>query len=174
VFTGGSLIVGSAARTDLLGEDRAAELARAQYASLHRLTMLPGATAVWPTHGANRSAPRRPAPRAPPPSAPRRLTNRCWPRRMQTPSSTGCCPRSAPTRRISGGWPRSTGVASRHRRTTAAVRPERRRGPRAGRQQKRRSRPSLCPANERHSPLLWDRGARVVLGCFGTVGAAGC
>jgi hydroxyacylglutathione hydrolase len=52
VFTGGSLIVGSAARTDLLGEDRTTELARAQYSSLHRLATLPDATAVWPTHGA--------------------------------------------------------------------------------------------------------------------------
>ncbi|MCL8011364.1 rhodanese-like domain-containing protein [Streptomyces sp. AS02] len=52
VFTGGSLIVGSAARTDLLGADRAEELARAQYRSLRRLTELPDATAVWPTHGA--------------------------------------------------------------------------------------------------------------------------
>jgi hydroxyacylglutathione hydrolase len=52
VFTGGSLIVGSAARTDLLGDDRTIELARAQYASLHRLAGLPDATAVWPTHGA--------------------------------------------------------------------------------------------------------------------------
>jgi hydroxyacylglutathione hydrolase len=52
VFTGGSLIVGSAARTDLLGVDRTVELARAQYASLRRLTALPDATAVWPTHGA--------------------------------------------------------------------------------------------------------------------------
>lgn len=52
VFTGGSLIVGSAARTDLLGADRAEELARAQYRSLRRLAELPDATAVWPTHGA--------------------------------------------------------------------------------------------------------------------------
>ncbi|MEV6600074.1 rhodanese-like domain-containing protein [Actinoplanes sp. NPDC051346] len=52
VFTGGSLIVGSAARTDLLGADRTEELARAQYASLHRLAALADATAVWPTHGA--------------------------------------------------------------------------------------------------------------------------
>ncbi|WP_406263744.1 MBL fold metallo-hydrolase [Streptomyces sp. NBC_00191] len=52
VFTGGSLIVGSAARTDLLGADRADELARAQYRSLKRLAKLPDATAVWPTHGA--------------------------------------------------------------------------------------------------------------------------
>jgi rhodanese-related sulfurtransferase len=52
VFTGGSLIVGSAARTDLVAEDRTEELARAQYASLHRLAALPGEVAVWPTHGA--------------------------------------------------------------------------------------------------------------------------
>ncbi|MGH3187747.1 MAG: MBL fold metallo-hydrolase [Streptosporangiaceae bacterium] len=52
VFTGGSLIVGSAARTDLLGACRAEELARAQYRSLRRLAALPDATAVWPTHGA--------------------------------------------------------------------------------------------------------------------------
>ncbi len=52
VFTGGSLIVGSAARTDLLGAGRTGELARAQYRSLRRLAMLPDATAVWPTHGA--------------------------------------------------------------------------------------------------------------------------
>ena len=52
VFSGGSLIVGSAARTDLLGADRAEELARAQYASLQRLAALPDATALWPTHGA--------------------------------------------------------------------------------------------------------------------------
>lgn len=51
VFTGGSLIVGSAARTDLLGAERADELARSQFASLRRLSRLPGATAVWPTHG---------------------------------------------------------------------------------------------------------------------------
>jgi glyoxylase-like metal-dependent hydrolase (beta-lactamase superfamily II) len=52
VFTGGSLIVGSAARTDLLGADRAVELAHAQFRSLRRLAALPARTQVWPTHGA--------------------------------------------------------------------------------------------------------------------------
>jgi hydroxyacylglutathione hydrolase len=52
VFTGGSLIVGSAARTDLISEERTDELTRAQYASLHRLAALPGEVQVWPTHGA--------------------------------------------------------------------------------------------------------------------------
>ncbi|MDN0199270.1 MBL fold metallo-hydrolase [Streptomyces sp. S.PNR 29] len=52
VFTGGSLIVNSAARTDLLGAERTEELARAQYRSLQRLARLPDETAVWPTHGA--------------------------------------------------------------------------------------------------------------------------
>lgn len=52
VFTGGSLIVGAAARTDLVSPDRTEELARAQYASLRRLAELPDDVAVWPTHGA--------------------------------------------------------------------------------------------------------------------------
>lgn len=52
VFTGGSLIVGAAARTDLVAPERTDELARAQYHSLQRLTQLPDHVAVWPTHGA--------------------------------------------------------------------------------------------------------------------------
>jgi hydroxyacylglutathione hydrolase len=52
VFTGGSLIVGGAARTDLVSADRTEELARAQYRSVRRLSELPDDTAVWPTHGA--------------------------------------------------------------------------------------------------------------------------
>jgi hydroxyacylglutathione hydrolase len=60
VFTGGSLIVGGAARTDLSGSDQTEALSRAQYRSLRRLAELPDATPVWPTHGAGSfcSAPR--------------------------------------------------------------------------------------------------------------------
>jgi hydroxyacylglutathione hydrolase len=52
VFTGGSLIVGSAARTDLVSPEQTEELARAQYRSLRRLAELDDGVAVWPTHGA--------------------------------------------------------------------------------------------------------------------------
>lgn len=52
VFTGGSLLVGAAARTDLAGPEQTEPLARAQYRSLRRLAALPDATAVYPTHGA--------------------------------------------------------------------------------------------------------------------------
>jgi rhodanese-related sulfurtransferase/glyoxylase-like metal-dependent hydrolase (beta-lactamase superfamily II) len=52
VFTGGSLIVGSVARTDLVDPDRTEVLARAQYRSVQRLLELPDDGAVWPTHGA--------------------------------------------------------------------------------------------------------------------------
>lgn len=52
VFTGGSLIVGSAARTDLVDPSRTEELARAQYHSMQRLARLDDDVAVWPTHGA--------------------------------------------------------------------------------------------------------------------------
>ncbi|HEX6339367.1 MAG TPA: MBL fold metallo-hydrolase [Jiangellaceae bacterium] len=52
VFTGGSLLVGGAARTDLVSPERTEELARAQYRSLQRLAGLDDEVAVWPTHGA--------------------------------------------------------------------------------------------------------------------------
>jgi len=52
VFTGGSLLVGGAARTDLVSPERTEELARAQYRSLQRLAGLNDEIAVWPTHGA--------------------------------------------------------------------------------------------------------------------------
>ena len=52
VFTGGSLLVGAAARTDLVAPEQTEPLARAQFASLRRLATLPDAAAVWPTHGA--------------------------------------------------------------------------------------------------------------------------
>lgn len=52
VFTGGSLMVGSSGRTDLLGPDRTDELTRAQYRSLQRIASLPPSAAVLPTHGA--------------------------------------------------------------------------------------------------------------------------
>jgi rhodanese-related sulfurtransferase len=52
VFTGGSLLVGAAARTDLAGPEHTVPLARSQYASLGRLLTLPDTTPVYPTHGA--------------------------------------------------------------------------------------------------------------------------
>ena len=51
VFSGGSLLVGSAGRSDLLGDDRAGQLARLQYLSVHRLAELPDETGLYPTHG---------------------------------------------------------------------------------------------------------------------------
>ena len=51
VFTGGSLLVGAAGRSDLLGDQYARQLARLQYGSLQRLARLPDDTGVYPTHG---------------------------------------------------------------------------------------------------------------------------
>lgn len=51
VFSGGSLLVGSAGRPDLLGQERAETLARLQHQSLHRLAGLPGDVELLPTHG---------------------------------------------------------------------------------------------------------------------------
>ena len=52
VLTGGSLLVGSSGRTDLLGDEHTHALTRAQYHTLKRLAALPAATRVLPTHGA--------------------------------------------------------------------------------------------------------------------------
>lgn len=51
LFSGGSLLVGAAGRTDLLGEARAHQLAILQYGSLQRLAALPDAVGLYPTHG---------------------------------------------------------------------------------------------------------------------------
>ena len=53
VFTGGSLLVGAVARTDLIAPDQTEELARALWRSLDdQLLTLPDDLAVYPTHGA--------------------------------------------------------------------------------------------------------------------------
>jgi hydroxyacylglutathione hydrolase len=53
LFSGGSLMVGTVGRTDLLGPEHAEVLARAQFHSLRdRILALPDALAVYPTHGA--------------------------------------------------------------------------------------------------------------------------
>ncbi|NJP35626.1 MBL fold metallo-hydrolase [Micromonospora thermarum] len=51
VFSGGSLLVASAGRPDLLGPARARTLAKLQHGSLHRLAGLPRDIALLPTHG---------------------------------------------------------------------------------------------------------------------------
>ncbi|PSK71482.1 MBL fold metallo-hydrolase [Streptomyces sp. CS149] len=51
-FTGGSLLIGTVGRPDLVEPRMTEQLARAQYASAHRLAdALPDGTAVLPTHG---------------------------------------------------------------------------------------------------------------------------
>ena len=53
LFSGGALIVGGAARTDLLGKENSVPLARQLYHSIHdQLLKLPDGVSVFPTHGA--------------------------------------------------------------------------------------------------------------------------
>jgi hydroxyacylglutathione hydrolase len=52
LFTGGSLLVQTVGRTDLVSPGATEELARAQRASLRRLAEFPDDTEVFPTHGA--------------------------------------------------------------------------------------------------------------------------
>jgi hydroxyacylglutathione hydrolase len=52
LFTGGALMVGGAARTDLLGADLAVPLAQRLYHSIHyKLLRLPDDVTIYPTHG---------------------------------------------------------------------------------------------------------------------------
>ncbi|WP_030543364.1 MBL fold metallo-hydrolase [Streptomyces albus] len=50
-FTGGSLLIGTVGRPDLVEPRLTEELARAQHASAHRLAELPDEVTVLPTHG---------------------------------------------------------------------------------------------------------------------------
>jgi glyoxylase-like metal-dependent hydrolase (beta-lactamase superfamily II)/rhodanese-related sulfurtransferase len=53
LFSGGSLMVGALGRTDLLGDERREDLARALFRALRtEIVTLPDALAVYPTHGA--------------------------------------------------------------------------------------------------------------------------
>ena len=52
VFTGGSLLVGAVARTDLISPEATEPLARSMWRSLQDLLALPDTTPVYPTHGA--------------------------------------------------------------------------------------------------------------------------
>ncbi len=53
LFSGGSMLVGNAGRTDLLGPAHTLVLTKQQYATLRRLLdTLPGQVRVYPTHGA--------------------------------------------------------------------------------------------------------------------------
>jgi hydroxyacylglutathione hydrolase len=53
LFSGGSLLAGAVARTDLIAPERTEELARDLWRSLHEQVLaLPGDLAVYPTHGA--------------------------------------------------------------------------------------------------------------------------
>ncbi len=52
VFTGGSLLLGTVGRTDLVAPEHTVALTHAQYASAHRLAaQLPPEVAIYPTHG---------------------------------------------------------------------------------------------------------------------------
>lgn len=52
IATGGSLLVGSAGRTDLLGPEQTDELTRAQFGTLRMLAALDDEVTLLPTHGA--------------------------------------------------------------------------------------------------------------------------
>ena len=99
LFSGGSLMVGAVARTDLLGPDQTEALARELWRSLHeRILTLPDDLPVYPTHGAGSFCSAPAARRAPRPSDANAPRTRCSPRPTRTRSSNSFSPASAPIR----------------------------------------------------------------------------
>ena len=106
VFTGGALIVGGVARTDLADPARSEEWTRAAYRSAQALLGLPGDLAAYPTHGPGSFARRvRPvstsprsggngtATRCSPVMARTRSPGRSWPGLGPIPPTSPGCPR---------------------------------------------------------------------------------
>lgn len=103
-FTGGSLLIGTVGRPDLVEPRLTGEPARAQHASAHRpAETLPEETAVLPTHGSGASVP---------PGGPRATRRRSggsgsatrpW-SRTRTRSSRSCWRRSTTYRRTTRAW----------------------------------------------------------------------
>lgn len=105
VFTGGSLLIGTVGRPDLVEPGLTGGLARAQYDSAHRLAAeLPDETRVLPTHGFGSfcSAASRPAGRRRPSGVSGRSTTP-W-SRTSTPSSPSCSPRWTTYPRTTPTW----------------------------------------------------------------------
>ena len=104
LFSGGSLMVGTVGRTDLLGPEPREDLARQLYRALRdEILTLPDDLAVYPTHGAGLvllRAGMRPSARRP--SVANGRPTRCSPRPTRTASSSSSSPgsdRSRPTSR---------------------------------------------------------------------------
>ena len=103
LFSGGSLLVGAVARTDLISPDRTEELARALWRSLQeRILGLPDDLPVYPTHGAG-SFCSAPAGRAHHDDRPGEGHQPAAGRPTRTTSSAACSPAWAATRRTSCG-----------------------------------------------------------------------
>jgi hydroxyacylglutathione hydrolase len=113
LFSGGALLVGTVARTDLAGPELTEPLARATYQSLQRLLPLPDELTVYPTHGAGSFCAAPAGASRAPPSAPNAATASSWPPPTRTPSWPNCWPGSAATRRTSCGCGSATGPARR-------------------------------------------------------------
>ena len=117
VCTGGSVLPGAVGRTDLLGDERADELAAAQWHSVRRLlSQLDAGTSVLPTHGFGSFCSAAPGAGGDRPSS-RSVSNASGTRRCGPPWRTSCwswpgtSPRSPPTTAI---WRPSTGAAPGH------------------------------------------------------------
>jgi hydroxyacylglutathione hydrolase len=111
LFSGGALLVGGVARTDLVSPDQTGPLTGAAWRSAQRLLELPDEVRVYPTHGAGSFCST--------PGGAERITtigaerayNPLLPPPTRQPSASGCSVALAASPRISCGCVRSTASA---------------------------------------------------------------
>lgn len=109
LFTGGSLLVGAVARTDLVDPDRGEHYARMLYRSLRdKLHDLPDELSLYPTHGAGSFCSAPTGGERPRPSGASVPQIRSWRRTTRTISRRCCSPVWDPTLRTSCGCKKST------------------------------------------------------------------
>src|SRR6266511_1385209 len=111
LFSGGALLVGGVARTDLIGPDQTEPLTRPPGARCSGYRPCPTTCGSTPPTGPGRSARPRVTPSGPPPSAPNGPTTCCCPPPTSRRSPSGCSAGWAASPRTSCGCERSTSAA---------------------------------------------------------------
>lgn len=104
LFSGGSLLVASAGRPDLLGPERARTMATPQHQSLHRLAELTESLELFPTHGQGSFCTASGAGASPPRSGRSAGRTRCSRSRRSSSSSTSCSGRRCRSPRSTASW----------------------------------------------------------------------
>ena len=114
LFSGGSLLVGSAGRPDLLGTERAHQFAIAQFRSMQRLASLPDELDLYPTHGEGSFCSASSAGRTTSTIGMEKRSTRCCSTRTRKPLPRRSCRGCSRIRSTTRTWVRSTSWDRNH------------------------------------------------------------